>query len=165
MKNFDVVVIGAGPGGYVSAIRCAQLGFSTACVEGGLNGRGKPVLGGTCLNTGCIPSKALLDSSHHYTFIKHGAAKHGINVTGVTMDVHKMVTRKNRIVQKLTQGISGLFKKNKIEWLQGHGRLLKDNPGSGNAGWPGTLPGIHDIGPIYHYCYRLRLDQVCGRAR
>ena len=83
MKNFDVVVIGAGPGGYVSAIRCAQLGFSTACVEGGLNGRGKPVLGGTCLNTGCIPSKALLDSSHHYTFIKHGGGPSTVSTSPV----------------------------------------------------------------------------------
>ena len=127
IQHFDVVVIGAGPGGYVSAIRCAQLGFSTACVDAGLNSKGKPVLGGTCLNTGCIPSKALLDSSHHYSFIKHNAAEHGINVSGVKMDIHKMVSRKNRIVQKLTQGISGLFKKNKIEWLQGQGKLLENN--------------------------------------
>ena len=127
MKNYDVVVIGAGPGGYICAIRCAQLGFSTACVDSELGSDGKPTLGGTCLNTGCIPSKALLDSSHHYSFIKHEAAAHGINVTGVKLDVHKMINRKDRIVQKLTRGIAGLFKKNKVDWLQGQGKLLGNN--------------------------------------
>lgn len=124
MKNFDVVVIGAGPGGYVCAIRCAQLGLTTACVDGTLDRAGQATLGGTCLNTGCIPSKALLESSHHYAFIKREAAGHGINTGGVTADVHRMMARKDRTVQKLTQGIAGLFKKNKVEWLQGHGRLL-----------------------------------------
>lgn len=127
MKNYDVVVIGAGPGGYICAIRCAQLGFSTACVDNGLSVDGKPTLGGTCLNTGCIPSKAMLDSSHHYSFITSQAADHGINVTGVKLDVHKMITRKDRIVQKLTLGIAGLFKKNKVEWLQGEGELQGNN--------------------------------------
>ena len=127
MKNYDVVIIGAGPGGYICAIRCAQLGFSTACVDGELSSSGKPTLGGTCLNTGCIPSKALLDSSHHYSFISHGAAEHGINVTGVKVDIHKMIGRKDRIVQKLTRGIAGLFKKNGVDWLQGQAKLLGDN--------------------------------------
>ena len=127
MKNYDVVVIGAGPGGYVSAIRCAQLGLSTACVDNGLGDDDNPVLGGTCLNTGCIPSKALLDSSHHYAFINKQASNHGINVSGVKLDVHKMITRKNRIVQKLTRGIAGLFKKNSIDWLQGRATLLGKN--------------------------------------
>ena len=127
MKNYDVVVIGAGPGGYICAIRCAQLGFATACVDDGLNADGKPALGGTCLNTGCIPSKALLDSSHHYAFINKQAADHGINVNDVKLDVHKMINRKNRIVQKLTQGIAGLLKKNKVDWLQGQGKLLENN--------------------------------------
>ncbi|MCY3751588.1 MAG: dihydrolipoyl dehydrogenase [Gammaproteobacteria bacterium] len=124
MKNYDVVVIGAGPGGYICAIRCAQLGFSTACVDGELSSSGKPVLGGTCLNTGCIPSKALLDSSHHYSFISHDAAEHGINVSGIKLDIHKMIGRKDRIVQKLTRGIAGLFKKNGVDWLQGQAKLL-----------------------------------------
>ncbi len=127
MKKYDVVVIGAGPGGYIGAIRCAQLGLSTACVDGELSGKGKPTLGGTCLNKGCIPSKALLDSSHHYTFIKQHAAEHGINVTGIRVDVHKMIGRKDRIVQKLTRGIAGLFKKNGVEWLQGQGKLVTGN--------------------------------------
>ena len=124
MKSFDVVVIGAGPGGYIAAIRCAQLGLSTACVESWLNDEGKPALGGTCLNVGCIPSKALLDSSHHFSHIKHEASSHGINVPGITIDVNKMIERKNKIVQTLTQGIAGLFRKNKVEWLQGHAKLI-----------------------------------------
>ena len=127
MKSYDVVVIGAGPGGYISAIRCAQLGLSTACVDGELSSNGKPTLGGTCLNTGCIPSKALLDSSHHYSFIKHHAAEHGINVSGARTDIRKMIGRKDRIVQKLTRGIAGLFKKNGVEWLQGQAQLLEGN--------------------------------------
>jgi len=126
MKKFDVVVIGAGPGGYVTAIRCAQLGLSTACVESWINDDGKPALGGTCLNVGCIPSKALLDSSHHFHHMKHESDEHGITTTGVTMDVNKMVSRKAKIVKILTQGISGLFKKNKVEWLRGQAKLLNN---------------------------------------
>ena len=126
MQNFDVVVIGAGPGGYVAAIRCAQLGLTTACVDNWINDEGKPALGGTCLNVGCIPSKALLDSSHHYSFIKNEAMEHGINSSGATLDVNRMLVRKNRIVNTLTQGIAGLFRKNKVEWIKGRGRLLAD---------------------------------------
>ena len=99
MKKYDVVVIGAGPGGYVTAIRCAQLGFSTACVESWINDEDKPALGGTCLNVGCIPSKALLDSSHHFHHIKNEASDHGITVSGASIDVNKMVARR---------GLSGL---------------------------------------------------------
>jgi dihydrolipoamide dehydrogenase len=124
--KFDVLVIGGGPGGYVAAIRCAQLGLSTACIEGWLNESGKPALGGTCLNVGCIPSKALLDSSHHFSFIRHEAAEHGINAPGATVDVSRMLARKVRIVQSLTIGIAGLLRKNKVEWLQGFGKLLPD---------------------------------------
>lgn len=126
MQTYDVVVVGAGPGGYVAAIRCAQLGLSVACVEGWLNEKGKPALGGTCLNVGCIPSKALLDSSHHYEFLKHDALEHGITASGVSIDVNRMIARKNKIVSILTQGIASLFRKHKIDWLQGFGRLLKD---------------------------------------
>lgn len=124
MSDYDVVVIGAGPGGYVAAIRCAQLGLKTACVESWLSPAGKPALGGTCLNVGCIPSKALLDSSHHYHHIKEGAAKHGITATGVAIDVNKMIARKDKIVKALTMGVASLFKKNQIDWLQGHGRII-----------------------------------------
>jgi dihydrolipoyl dehydrogenase len=126
MKKYDVVVIGAGPGGYVAAIRCAQLGLSTACVESWINDEDKPALGGTCLNVGCIPSKALLDSSHHFHHIKNEASDHGITVSGATIDVNKMVSRKAKIVKSLTMGISGLFKKNKIDWLKGQGKLISN---------------------------------------
>jgi len=123
MDKYDVVVIGGGPAGYVAAIRCAQLGLKTACVESWLGPNNKPALGGTCLNVGCIPSKALLDSSHHYSFIKKQAADHGIQVGEVDMDVGKMMARKDRIVKALTGGIASLFKKHQIEWLKGHGHL------------------------------------------
>ncbi len=127
MENYDVVVIGAGPGGYVAAIRCAQLGLKTACIESWINADEKPALGGTCLNVGCIPSKALLDSSHHYHHIKHEVSDHGIAVSSVTLDIHKMMARKQTITRVLTQGISGLFKKNKITWLKGQGKLLNNH--------------------------------------
>jgi dihydrolipoamide dehydrogenase len=126
VKNYDVVVIGAGPGGYPAAIRCAQLGLATACIDKWLDPEGAPVPGGTCLNAGCIPSKALLDTSHQYSFIKHEAQEHGIHSAGVTLDVHRMMTRKNRIVKTLTQGIGGLFRKYNVEWLPGEARMLSD---------------------------------------
>ena len=150
MKNYNVVVIGGGPGGYVAAIRAAQLGLSCACVERWIDPAGKPALGGTCLNVGCIPSKALLDSSHHYTFIRNEAAEHGIHVPGTTLDVNRMISRKDRIVQTLTQGIAGLFRKNNVEWLQGHGRLLGDRkievvPAGGQSGEPTIVSADHII--------------------
>ena len=124
MKEFDVVVIGAGPGGYVAAIRCAQLGMKTACVERWLDPDGKPALGGTCLNVGCIPSKALLDTSHHYHNLTHLFPGHGIQVENPAIDVGAMQARKDKVVKTLTRGIAGLFKKNKVDWLQGTGSLL-----------------------------------------
>ena len=120
MDTYDVIVIGGGPGGYVAAIRAAQLGFSTACVEQWLDDSSKPVLGGTCLNVGCIPSKALLDSSHHFEFLELHAAEHGINAKA-SIDVASMQIRKEKIVGTLTQGIVGLFKKNNVTWLKGSG--------------------------------------------
>lgn len=123
MKNYDVIIIGTGPGGYVAAIRCAQLGLNTACVECWSKKSGKPALGGTCLNVGCIPSKALLESSHHFSHLKNDAVDHGINVSGASMNVIKMIARKDKIVQMLTQGIAGLFRKNNIELLHGRGRI------------------------------------------
>ena len=122
MDNYDVVVIGGGPGGYVAAIRAAQLGLKTACVERWSDAAGKLLLGGTCLNVGCIPSKALLDSSHHFEFIQRHAKEHGIDAQA-SMDVARMQARKGKIVQGLTQGIAGLLKKNKVTTLHGHGRL------------------------------------------
>ena len=111
--------MGAGPGGYVAAIRCAQLGMSVACVDEWLN-KGEPSLGGTCLNVGCIPSKALLESSHLYATSNNDFADHGINVKGVSVDVKAMIARKDRIVKELTQGINGLFKTNKVKLVHGH---------------------------------------------
>jgi len=122
--QFDVVVIGAGPAGYVAAIRCAQLGLNTACIDQWINPQGKPVLGGTCLNVGCIPSKALLESSERFAQAQHMLSDHGVRVSGVELDLGAMLARKDRIVQELTKGIEQLFKANKVCWLQGRGQLL-----------------------------------------
>lgn len=124
MKNsYDLVVIGGGPGGYEAAIRAAQLGFSTACIEKRIH-KGEPALGGTCLNVGCIPSKALLDSSHRYEATKHELAEHGITTGDVAIDVSKMLARKDAIVKGLTAGVAGLLKGNGVDWLQGVGTLV-----------------------------------------
>jgi dihydrolipoamide dehydrogenase len=127
MSDFDVIVIGGGPGGYVAAIRCAQLGLKAACVEEWINKQGKPALGGTCLNVGCIPSKALLESSERYEEIGHYNADHGITVEGLNIDVPQMIARKDKIVQQLTGGIAQLFQANNITWLQGRGKLMAGN--------------------------------------
>lgn len=124
MADFDVVVIGAGPGGYVAAIRCAQLGLNTACVDEWKNPQGKASLGGTCLNVGCIPSKALLESSENYERVTQNFAAHGITASGVQLDVAKMLARKDKIVSDFTLGIGQLFKKNKVTSLHGRGQLL-----------------------------------------
>lgn len=123
-QKFDVVVIGAGPGGYVAAIKAAQLGLKTACIEKYQDKDGKIALGGTCLNVGCIPSKALLDSSWKYHEAHEGFAVHGIAAKGVTIDVPAMVGRKNTIIKNLTGGVAGLFKANGVTLLEGHGKLL-----------------------------------------
>ncbi|PTQ69607.1 dihydrolipoyl dehydrogenase [Pseudomonas sp. GV071] len=123
-QKFDVVVIGAGPGGYVAAIKAAQLGLKTACVEKYQGKEGKTALGGTCLNVGCIPSKALLDSSYKYHEAHEGFAIHGISAPKVTIDVAAMVARKDGIVKNLTGGVATLFKANGVTLLEGHGKLL-----------------------------------------
>ncbi|WP_027848419.1 dihydrolipoyl dehydrogenase [Marinospirillum minutulum] len=123
-NKFDVVVIGAGPGGYVAAIRAAQLGLKTACIEKWVNKEGKSVLGGTCLNVGCIPSKALLEASHKFHEATHDFDDFGIQTKGVTMDVKKMVGRKDKIVNQLTGGIAMLFKANGVTSFEGTGKLL-----------------------------------------
>lgn len=122
-KNFDVVVIGAGPGGYVAAVRAAQLGFRVACVDEFKNPQGKASLGGTCLNVGCIPSKALLESSENVERLEHKFAEHGIHAKGVEVDLGTMMGRKQKIIDQLTGGIAYLFKKNKITSIHGHGKL------------------------------------------
>jgi dihydrolipoamide dehydrogenase len=136
-QTFDVVVIGAGPAGYICAIRAAQLGLATACIEFWRNPAGEPKLGGTCLNVGCIPSKALLESSEQYEHALTGLADHGVTVTGARMDVAKMHARKDAVVAKMTKGIETLFRKNKITWLKGRGRFV----GRGGAGWQIEVAG------------------------
>ena len=123
-QKFVLVVIGAGPGGYVAAIKAAQLGLKTACIEKYQDKEGKLALGGTCLNVGCIPSKALLDSSWKFYEAKNGFKVHGISTSDVTMDVPAMVGRKSTIVKGLTGGVASLFKANGVISLQGHGKLL-----------------------------------------
>jgi dihydrolipoamide dehydrogenase len=127
MTQYDVVVIGSGPAGYIAAVRCAQLGLKTACVEKWRNPDGELALGGTCLNVGCIPSKALLSSSEEYEKTSHHLSNHGISVKGVSMDIPKMLKRKDSIVSKMSKGIEFLFRKNKITWLKGHGKFAGRN--------------------------------------
>jgi len=121
---FDVIVIGSGPAGYVCAIRCAQLGLTTAVVEQNVNEQAQPLLGGTCLNVGCIPSKALLDSSHRYAEAAGHLSDHGIGVDGVSLDVAGMMARKDKIVSQLTGGVSGLLKANGVSVITGSAELL-----------------------------------------
>ena len=130
-QSFDVVVIGSGPAGYIGAIRAAQLGLRTACIEEWQTIAGEPALGGTCLNVGCIPSKALLESSEQYEHTLKGLDSHGITVSGVKVDLRKMLARKDDIVSKMTGGIEFLFRKNKITWLKGHGKFT----GKNTQGW------------------------------
>ncbi|MEZ5557462.1 MAG: dihydrolipoyl dehydrogenase [Pseudomonadales bacterium] len=123
-NKYDVIVIGAGPAGYHAAIRCAQLGMKTACIDKSLDGDGKPVLGGTCLNWGCIPSKALLDASHKFVEARDHFAAVGIKTGKVSVDIAAMMARKNEVVQRLTGGVEGLFKGNGVTALPGSGKLL-----------------------------------------
>ena len=125
-KSYDVVVIGAGPAGYIAAIRAAQHGFSVACIDEWQNRDGKYAFGGTCLNAGCIPSKAMLESSELYHRAGHEFKKHGIVASGVELDIAAMQKRRAGIVRQLTGGIAGLFKANKVDGLVGHGKLLAE---------------------------------------
>ena len=129
-KQFDVVVIGGGPGGYVAAIRAAQLGFSVACVDEWKNAKGGPALGGTCTNVGCIPSKALLQSSEHFDHAGKHFADHGIGVSGLTLDLPKMLGRKDTVVKQNNDGIQYLFKKNKVASFHGRGSFVKSADGA-----------------------------------
>ena len=130
-KQFDVIVIGGGPGGYIAAIRAAQLGFTVACIDEWKNAKGGSALGGTCTNVGCIPSKALLQSSEHYEQANHHFADHGISTGEVTMDVAKMVARKDTVVKQNNDGILYLFKKNKVSFFHGRGSFVKAVDGGG----------------------------------
>ncbi len=122
-QQYDVIVVGAGPAGYVAAIRCAQLGLKTACIDKWLDKEQKPALGGTCLNVGCIPSKALLESSYLYDSARKGYDQHGIALDGVTLNLEQMLKRKQVIVSELTQGIAALFKSNQISFISGTAKL------------------------------------------
>ena len=146
-NNYDVIIIGAGPAGYVAAIRCAQLGMKTACVDKWLGKDGQPSLGGTCLNAGCIPSKALLESSEWYDRLQRGMGSHGIAVNGLTLDVAAMIASKDAIVRDLTGGIATLFKSNGVEWIKGRGQLMPDRlvEVTGHDGSQQTLAATHVI--------------------
>src|SRR3954469_16844434 len=124
-KKFDVVVIGGGPGGYIAAIRAAQLGFSTACIDEWKNSKGGAAPGGTCTNVGCIPSKALLQSSENFEHAGHAFAEHGIEVKGLGLNLQQMLARKDKVVKQNNDGIVFLFKKNKVEFFQGRGSFVK----------------------------------------
>ena len=124
-KQFDVVVIGGGPGGYIAAIRAAQLGFNTACIDEWKNEKGGPAPGGTCTNVGCIPSKALLQSSEHFEQAGHHFADHGIGLSNLSIDVAKMLGRKDTVVKQNNDGILYLFKKNKVTFFHGRGSFVK----------------------------------------
>jgi dihydrolipoamide dehydrogenase len=126
-KTFDVVVIGGGPGGYIAAIRAAQLGFTTACIDNWKNKSGGPAPGGTCTNIGCIPSKALLQSSENFEHAGHSFADHGIEIKGLSLNLEKMLQRKDAVVKQNNDGILYLFKKNKVAFFHGRGSLLSRN--------------------------------------
>lgn len=137
---FDVVVIGAGPGGYIAAIRAAQLGFSTACIDEWTNDTGGPAPGGTCTNVGCIPSKALLQSSENFEQAGHHFVDHGIGIAGLTIDVAKMHQRKRTVVKQNNDGILYLFKKNKVTFFHGRGSFVKAGAGGCEVAVKGDKP-------------------------
>jgi dihydrolipoamide dehydrogenase len=126
--SFDVIVIGAGPGGYVAAIRAAQLGFRTACIDDWTTAEGKPAPGGTCTNVGCIPSKALLQSSENYELAGHAFAEHGIEVKDLALDIARMLARKDKVVRQNNEGIVYLLKKNKVAFFSGVGSFAGGAP-------------------------------------
>src|SRR3989304_3066037 len=124
-QSFDVVVIGGGPGGYIAAIRAAQLGLATACIDEWKGADGKPALGGTCTNVGCIPSKALVQSSENFEQAAHGFAEHGVKVKGLELDLAQMLKRKAKVVKSSNDGILYLFKKNQVAFFHGRGSFVK----------------------------------------
>src|SRR6476620_8757334 len=139
-KQFDVVVVGGGPGGYIAAIRAAQLGFNVACIDEWKNGKGGPAPGGTCTNVGCIPSKALLQSSEHFEHAGHAFADHGIQVGSLAIDVARMLARKEKVVAQNNDGILYLFKKNKVAFFHGVGSFTG---ASASGGWEIRVEGAN----------------------
>src|SRR6185503_10972375 len=148
-KKFDVVVIGGGPGGYIAAIRAAQLGFNAACIDEWKGAKGGPALGGTCTNVGCIPSKALLQSSENFEHAGKHFADHGIQLSNLGIDVAKMLSRKDSVVKQNNDGILYLFKKNKVSFFHGRGSFVKAGEGGYEIKVTGaqeeTLTGKHVI--------------------
>jgi dihydrolipoamide dehydrogenase len=138
-KQFDVVVIGAGPGGYIAAIRAAQLGFSVACIDEWANAKGGPAPGGTCTNVGCIPSKAMLQSSEHFEHAGHSFAEHGIDVAGLSLNLPQMLKRKDIVVKQNNEGILYLFKKNKVTFFHGRGAFA----GTAEGGYSISVTGAN----------------------
>ena len=162
-KQFDVVVIGAGPGGYIAAIRAAQLGFNVACIDEWKNAAGGAAPGGTCTNVGCIPSKALLQSSEHFEHAKLHFADHGISTGKVEMDVAKMIARKEAIVKQNNDGILYLFKKNKVSFFHGRGAFAKAVDGGLRS--DGVRQSARDPGgQAGDRCHRLQCASAAGRA-
>ena len=151
MDNYDVIVVGGGPAGYAAAIRAAQLGMRTACIDKSVTKDGTPTLGGTCLNWGCIPSKALLDVSHKYVEAQEGLGTLGIGTGPLTLDIGTMMAHKDTVVAKLTAGIGGLFEGNGVTALAGHGKLLAAQPGPRHVefvphdGEPQVLEAAHVV--------------------
>jgi len=143
-EAFDVVVIGAGPGGYIAAIRAAQLGLMTACIDDWSNAEGKPALGGTCTNVGCIPSKALLQSSENFEHAGHAFAEHGIEIRDIALDLKRMLARKDKVVRQNNDGILYLFKKNKIRFFHGVGSFS----GGGAGAWQIKVSGPEEAALI-----------------
>src|SRR5512134_1216338 len=145
-QSFDVVVIGGGPGGYIAVIRAAQLGLKTACVDDWRGADGKPALGGTCTNVGCIPSKAVLQSSENYEHARHGLARHGVKVSGVELDLAQLHRHKDSVVKASNDGIAYLFRKNKIAFFHGRGSFVKAGAGGYEISAGGeSLLGRHVI--------------------
>ncbi len=139
-QEFDVVVIGGGPGGYIAAIRCAQLGMKVACIDDWKNAKGGPAPGGTCTNVGCIPSKALLQSSEHFEHAGHSFKEHGIDVKGLSLNLPQMLKRKDEVIDQNNQGILFLFKKNKIPFFHGHGSFGPMQDGTYSINVAGDKP-------------------------
>jgi len=145
-KNFDVIVIGGGPGGYIAAIRAAQLGFQVACIDEWKNEKGGPAPGGTCTNVGCIPSKALLQSSEHFEHAGHAFADHGIGLKDLSIDVKKMLSRKDTVVKQNNDGILYLFKKNKVSFFHGRGAFAKAVSQEQGSGYEISVGGESLVG-------------------
>jgi dihydrolipoamide dehydrogenase len=141
-QEFDVVVIGGGPGGYIAAIRCAQLGMRVACIDAWKNAKGGPAPGGTCTNVGCIPSKALLQSSEHFEHAGHAFKEHGIDVKGLSLNLPQMLKRKDDVIDQNNQGILFLFKKNKIAFFHGHGAFETSVDGKYQVNVSGDKPEV-----------------------